>query len=200
MMVRPSQPPCATRHSLLAIRPSREVLHDQRQSHRIAQHRAGGARICTQSAAFYSHVWGLEPVGADGDTIQLRGNGTEHHVVTLRERPKPGLLGVHFAATDRDAVMRCTRKAKAFGRHRDLGEPADLPRERRRRLRLPVPHARGPRAQRLVRRGAPSERGQRPLQADQAVPCGAQQRQASSEQTSRSSSTCSASSSAIPPR
>ena len=63
-----------------------------------------GVRDLHQSAAFYSHVWGLEPVGRSGDTIRLRGNGAEHHVVTLRERPTPGLLGVHFAVTDRDAV------------------------------------------------------------------------------------------------
>jgi catechol 2,3-dioxygenase len=81
-----------------------------------------------QSAAFYNQVWGLEPVGIDGDTLRLRGNGTEHHVVTLRERQKPGLLGVHFAADDRDAVVALHAKAKAFGTS-VLSEPADLPRE-----------------------------------------------------------------------
>ena len=87
-----------------------------------------GVRDLHQSAAFYSHVWGLEPVGGQGDTIRLRGNGAEHHVVTLRERPTPGLLGVHFAAADRDAVVALHAKAKAFGAA-VLGEPADLPRE-----------------------------------------------------------------------
>ena len=42
-----------------------------------------GVTDLTQSAAFYSRVWGLEPVVSDGDTIHLRGNGTEHHAVTL---------------------------------------------------------------------------------------------------------------------
>ena len=87
-----------------------------------------GVRDLHQSAAFYSQVWGLEPVGGNGDTIRLRGNGAEHHVVTLRERPTPGLLGVHFAAADRDAVVALHAKAKAFGAG-VLGEPADLPRE-----------------------------------------------------------------------
>jgi catechol-2,3-dioxygenase len=87
-----------------------------------------GVRDLHQSAAFYSHVWGLEPVGRSGDTIRLRGNGAEHHVVTLRERPTPGLLGVHFAVTDRDAVVALHAKAKAFGAG-VLGEPADLPGE-----------------------------------------------------------------------
>ncbi|HWF97207.1 MAG TPA: VOC family protein, partial [Xanthobacteraceae bacterium] len=87
-----------------------------------------GVRDLHQSAAFYSHVWGLEPVGQQGDTIRLRGNGAEHHVVTLRERPTPGLLGVHFATADRDAVVALHTKAKAFGAA-VLGEPADLPRD-----------------------------------------------------------------------
>src|SRR3984957_14359841 len=87
-----------------------------------------GVRDLHQPAAFYSQFWGLEPVGGDGDTLRLRGNGTEHHVVTLRERPKPGLLGVHFAAADRDAVTALHAKAKAFGAA-VLGELADLPRE-----------------------------------------------------------------------
>jgi catechol-2,3-dioxygenase len=87
-----------------------------------------GVRDLNQSAAFYSQVWGLEPVGGNGDTLRLRGNGAEHHVVTLRERPTPGLLGVHFAAADRDAVVALHAKAKAFGAAVQ-GEPADLPRD-----------------------------------------------------------------------
>ena len=87
-----------------------------------------GVRDLHQSAAFYSQVWGLEPVGGQGDTMHLRGNGAEHHVVTLRERPAPGLLGVHFAAADRDAVVALHAKAKAFGAGVQ-GAPADLPRE-----------------------------------------------------------------------
>jgi len=87
-----------------------------------------GVRDLHQSAAFYSHVWGLEPVGGQGDTVRLRGNGAEHHVVTLRERPQPGLLGVHFAVADRDAVVALHAKAKAFGAAVQ-GEPADLPRD-----------------------------------------------------------------------
>jgi catechol 2,3-dioxygenase len=87
-----------------------------------------GVRDLHQSAAFYNTVWGLEPVGQDGDTMRLRGNGIEHHVVTLRERPKPGLLGVHFAADDREAVVALHAKAKGFGAA-VVSEPADLARE-----------------------------------------------------------------------
>jgi catechol-2,3-dioxygenase len=63
-----------------------------------------GVPNLTASIGFYSKVWGLEPVSSDGETIHLRGNGIEHHAVTLRERPTAGLLGVHFAAMNREAV------------------------------------------------------------------------------------------------
>ena len=81
-----------------------------------------------QSAAFYGCVWGLAPVFAQGDTMHLRGNGAEHHVLTLRERPKAGLIGVHFATTDREAVNALHAKAKAFGAEA-LSGPGELPRE-----------------------------------------------------------------------
>src|SRR5262249_25538163 len=68
-----------------------------------------------RSAAFYQDVWGLQEVASDGDTIHLRGTSAEHHVVTLRLRPKAALLGVHFAAGNRDSVVALQAKAKAFG-------------------------------------------------------------------------------------
>ncbi|MCC6890374.1 MAG: VOC family protein [Hyphomicrobiales bacterium] len=74
-----------------------------------------GVPNLTQSAAFYSAVWGLEPVVADGDSIHLRANGAEHHAVTLRERPAPALLGVHFAAANREAVDALYARLKALG-------------------------------------------------------------------------------------
>jgi catechol 2,3-dioxygenase len=80
-----------------------------------------------QSAGFYSAIWGLDPVVSENDTIHLRANGGEHHIVTLRERPKAGMLGVHFAANDKAAVNELHAKAKAFGAQ-VLGDPADLPR------------------------------------------------------------------------
>jgi catechol 2,3-dioxygenase-like lactoylglutathione lyase family enzyme len=81
----------------------------------------------TQSAAFYSRVWGLEPVVSDGETIHLRGNGTEHHAATLRERATPALLGVHFAAATREGVDALYERAKASGVN-VTGAPAELPR------------------------------------------------------------------------
>lgn len=85
-----------------------------------------GVTNLTQSAAFYSAVWGLDPVASDGDTIHLRANSSEHHIVTLRERPKASLLGAHLAAGDRIAVDALHAKAKAAGASVD-GAPSELP-------------------------------------------------------------------------
>src|SRR5688572_9505934 len=85
-----------------------------------------GVTDLTQSAAFYSAVWGLEPVVAESDTIHLRANGPEHHAVTLRERPTAGMLSVHFAAITREAVDAMHAKAKAQV-VKVTKAPADLP-------------------------------------------------------------------------
>jgi catechol 2,3-dioxygenase len=81
-----------------------------------------------KSAAFYREVWGLEDVVATGDTIHMRGTGAEHHVLTLRQRPKASFLGVHFAAASHDAVNRLHAQAKAYGAA-VAGEPAMLARD-----------------------------------------------------------------------
>src|ERR1041384_7733050 len=74
-----------------------------------------GVHDLQKSAEFYRKVWALEDVAAEGDTIYLRGTGREHHVVTLRERPRAGLLGVHFSAPDQATVDALHAKAKAMG-------------------------------------------------------------------------------------
>ena len=84
-----------------------------------------GVRNLQQSADFYSKAWALEEVAAAGDTMHFRATGGEHHVLTIRERPKPALLGVHFSAPDRAAVNALHAKAKAFGVKVE-GEPAAL--------------------------------------------------------------------------
>ena len=66
--------------------------------------------------------------------------GREHHVVTLRERPRAALLGVHFSAPDRAAVDALHANAKVFGA--EGGRAAAVrSNERRRRIRVPG-HAR----------------------------------------------------------
>src|SRR3981189_1632265 len=79
-----------------------------------------------KSADFYRDVWGLEDVLATGDTIHMRGTGAEHHVLTLRQRPKASFLGVHFATADHTAVNRLHAQAEARGGR--VGAPAALPR------------------------------------------------------------------------
>jgi catechol 2,3-dioxygenase len=84
-----------------------------------------GVRNLQKSAEFYSKVWALEEVAADGDAIHFRGTGSEHHLLTIRERPKPALLGVNFGAADRAAVDRLCEKAKGWG-VKVAGEPGPL--------------------------------------------------------------------------
>ena len=84
-----------------------------------------GVRDLKQSAEFYRKVWALEDVAAEGDTIHLRGTGTDHHVLTLRERPRAALIGVHFSAPDRAAVDALYANAKALGTNL-TGAPAML--------------------------------------------------------------------------
>jgi catechol 2,3-dioxygenase-like lactoylglutathione lyase family enzyme len=80
-----------------------------------------------RSSDFYRKVWGLEEVVSEHDTIHLRGTGTEHHVVTLRQRPKAALIAVHFSASDRNAVTALHAKAKSFGTD-GLTDPEELSR------------------------------------------------------------------------
>jgi len=74
-----------------------------------------GVRDLHQSAEFYTKVWALEEVSSDGDSIHFRATGGDHHVLTIRERANPSLLGVHFAAVDRAAVDQLCAKAKGYG-------------------------------------------------------------------------------------
>jgi catechol 2,3-dioxygenase-like lactoylglutathione lyase family enzyme len=84
-----------------------------------------GVRDLQQSADFYIKVWALDEVAADGDGIHLRATGGEHHVLTIRERPRPTLLCVNFAAPDHATVDQLCAKAKSYG-VKVLGDPAPL--------------------------------------------------------------------------
>jgi catechol 2,3-dioxygenase len=53
---------------------------------------------------FYRDVWLLEPVAEADGVVHLRGSGRDHHVLTLREARRPGLLRIELAARDRDAL------------------------------------------------------------------------------------------------
>lgn len=68
-----------------------------------------------QSAAFYNYVWGLETIAEEEGTVHLGAGGGARHVLTLREKPVSGLLGVHFATSDKRSVEGLHAKAQAFG-------------------------------------------------------------------------------------
>lgn len=74
-----------------------------------------GVRDLPRSVAFYSDIWGLQPITTSEDTTYLRATGLEHHVVVLRERPHPKLLSVHFAVSSRAAVDALHNSARALG-------------------------------------------------------------------------------------
>src|SRR5262249_50660276 len=61
-----------------------------------------------------------------GDTMYFRATGGDHHVLTIRERAKPALLGVHFSTTDRATVDQLCGKAKGHG-VKVTDEPSPLP-------------------------------------------------------------------------
>src|SRR5688500_16594646 len=85
-----------------------------------------GVRDLKASADFYRGAWALQDVAAEGDAIHLRGTGNDHHIVTLRERPRAALLGVHFSAPDRATVDALHAQAKAFGA-KVVSAPGSLP-------------------------------------------------------------------------
>ncbi|MFL5002869.1 MAG: VOC family protein [Xanthobacteraceae bacterium] len=84
-----------------------------------------GVPDLNRSSDFYQKVWGLEEVVSEGDAIHLRGTGSEHHVVTLRQRPNPVLIAVHFGASNRHAVTELHAKAKSYGTD-GLTDPAEF--------------------------------------------------------------------------
>jgi catechol 2,3-dioxygenase len=85
-----------------------------------------GVRDLHQSAEFYTKLWALEEVASDKDEIMFRGTGSEHHLLTIRERPKSSLLGVHFAAADHATVDQLCGNAKGYG-IKVVSNPAPLP-------------------------------------------------------------------------
>lgn len=78
------------------------------------------------SVDFYVRNWALSEVSRGGGKAYLRATGAEHHVITLHERPRAGLVAVNMAAPDRAAVDGLHAKAKAMGV--DIASaPAELP-------------------------------------------------------------------------
>ncbi len=68
-----------------------------------------------ESADFYKKAWALEEVARDKDRMFLRAAGDEHHVLTLHERPRAGMVAINLAAPDRKTVEALHAKALGMG-------------------------------------------------------------------------------------
>ena len=135
-----------------------------------------GVRDLQQSADFYTKVWALEEVAADGDSIHLRATGGEHHVLTIRERPKSSLAGVNFAAPGSRLGRSALRQGQEL-RRQGPGRAGAAAGRGGRRLRLPLRDARTAADEHLVGWHAAPRRRPRSLAPDQDQPRRAQQRQ-----------------------
>lgn len=80
----------------------------------------------TKTGEFYKRVWGLEEVARDHNTMYLRGGGTEHHILTIHERPRAALHSIDFAARDHASVDGLYAQTMSRGVE-ILARPQDLP-------------------------------------------------------------------------
>ena len=79
-----------------------------------------------ETAEFYSQAWGLSEVASANGTAYMRAAGNEHHVLSLHERPRAGLIAINFSAPSRMAVDGLHAKAKAMGCE-IVSTPQELP-------------------------------------------------------------------------
>ncbi|MCX4658059.1 VOC family protein [Streptomyces uncialis] len=79
----------------------------------------------TESAEFYSEVWGLTPVERGDGAAWLRGTGQEHHILELHEAERNALGKIVFSVGDRREVDTAARRLAAHGT-RPLSGPGVL--------------------------------------------------------------------------
>ncbi len=72
------------------------------------------AQNVDKQAEFYTDRWGLDPIDQDGGTLYLRGDGGEHHCLTLRAG-ETGLDYVAFEVGSPDELERGMDKLHARG-------------------------------------------------------------------------------------
>jgi catechol 2,3-dioxygenase-like lactoylglutathione lyase family enzyme len=65
--------------------------------------------------AFFTSVWNLQPVTESAGVYYLRGSGPHHHILSLRETGRPGLVRVVFGAQDRACVAALHSRAAQAG-------------------------------------------------------------------------------------
>lgn len=68
-----------------------------------------------RSSTFYCRSWKLCIVAEAPGVRYLRASGAEHHVLVLRERERPGLVRINFAAANPRAVQRLHAELKSSG-------------------------------------------------------------------------------------
>ena len=67
---------------------------------RVTGVRSVAIDVCAldETAAFYSSVWNLTPVGAPGAAHYFRGTGAHHHILSLHAAARPAIRRVVFGA------------------------------------------------------------------------------------------------------
>lgn len=85
-----------------------------------------GVPDLARTSDFYCRLWGLAVASREHDGVHLRGTGAEHHILSLRERPRASLNAIGFAAPDRAAVDALHGQAVGFGAA-IVSAPAPLP-------------------------------------------------------------------------
>lgn len=68
-----------------------------------------------KAAAFYEHVWGLEPVEEDQGVAWLRGTGQEHHILEVREAEQNALGKIAFSVGTPREVDAAARRLETLG-------------------------------------------------------------------------------------
>jgi catechol 2,3-dioxygenase len=68
-----------------------------------------------EALRFFTTVWNLTPVGDTAGVHYLRGSGAFHHILTIREAEKPGLIRMAFDAADRATVDALHAQVAAHG-------------------------------------------------------------------------------------
>lgn len=78
-----------------------------------------------EAAEFYHEVWGLTPVERDRDTAWLRGTGSEHHIVELKQAEQNGLGKIAFAVATPAEIDAAGKRLAELGIPM-LSEPGPL--------------------------------------------------------------------------
>jgi catechol 2,3-dioxygenase len=68
-----------------------------------------------KAARFFSDVWNLSAVGENAGVQYFRATGPYHHVLTIRQTPKPTMIRMVFDAADAGTVDALHAQVKAHG-------------------------------------------------------------------------------------